>query len=131
MLVSVKTTIPWQSWLMVSFFCLQLLTFSLADRDFYEILNVPRSASTKEIRKAFKKLAVSEHPDKKTDDPKAHEKFLKITRAYEVLKDDQLRKKYDLHGEEGLRKISKEVSTMKAGHSIKKNLAFMMTIQKS
>lgn len=103
MLVSVKTTIPWQSWLMVSFFCLQLLTFSLADRDFYEILNVPRSASTKEIRKAFKKLAVSEHPDKKTDDPKAHEKFLKITRAYEVLKDDQLRKKYDLHGEEGLK----------------------------
>lgn len=37
------------------------------------------------------------------DDPKAHEKFLKITRAYEVLKDDQLRKKYDLHGEEGLK----------------------------
>lgn len=37
------------------------------------------------------------------DDPTAHQNFLKITRAYEVLKDDELRKKYDLHGEEGLK----------------------------
>lgn len=36
------------------------------------------------------------------DDPGAHEKFLKINRAYEVLKDEDLRKKYDMHGEEGL-----------------------------
>jgi DnaJ family protein C protein 10 len=35
-------------------------------------------------------------------DPDAHEKFLRISRAYEVLKDEELRKKYDLHGEEGL-----------------------------
>lgn len=97
MLVSVN--IQWLSWVLIGFLC---LTFSFADQDYYEILNVPRSANTKEIRKAFKKLAVSQHPDKRTDDPKAHEKFLKITRAYEVLKDDNLRKKYDLHGEEGL-----------------------------
>lgn len=37
------------------------------------------------------------------DDPDAHDKFLKINRAYEVLKDEDLRKKYDLHGEEGLK----------------------------
>ena len=37
------------------------------------------------------------------DDPKAHDNFLKITRAYEVLKDEDLRKKYDMHGEEGLK----------------------------
>ena len=36
------------------------------------------------------------------NDPEAHEKFLKVTRAYEVLKDEDLRKKYDMHGEEGL-----------------------------
>ena len=37
------------------------------------------------------------------DDPAAHEKFLKVNRAYEVLKDEDLRKKYDMHGEEGLK----------------------------
>ncbi|OWF49324.1 DnaJ-like subfamily C member 10 [Mizuhopecten yessoensis] len=71
--------------------------------DFYKLLDIPRSATTKEIRKAFKKLAVTKHPDKNLDDPDAHDQFLKITRAYEVLKDDDLRKKYDTHGEEGLK----------------------------
>ncbi|KAJ8320691.1 hypothetical protein KUTeg_002278 [Tegillarca granosa] len=72
-------------------------------KDFYELLGVSNSASTKEIRKAFKKLAITKHPDKNKDDPDAHENFLRITKAYEVLKDDELRKKYDTHGEEGLR----------------------------
>ncbi|KAH3752172.1 dnaJ homolog subfamily C member 10-like [Dreissena polymorpha] len=74
----------------------------LAGEDFYELLGVARGASDKEIRKAFKRLAVTKHPDKNPDDPEAHNKFLKITRAYEVLKDEDLRKKYDTHGEEGL-----------------------------
>ncbi|XP_052812519.1 dnaJ homolog subfamily C member 10-like [Mya arenaria] len=73
-----------------------------AGEDFYELLGVPRGANDKEIRKAFKKIAVNKHPDKNPDDPEAHDKFLKITRAYEVLKDEDLRKKYDTHGEEGL-----------------------------
>lgn len=73
-----------------------------AGEDFYELLGVQRGASNKEIRKAFKKLAVTMHPDKNPDDSKAHERFLKINRAYEVLKDEDLRKKYDMHGEEGL-----------------------------
>ncbi|XP_076450182.1 dnaJ homolog subfamily C member 10-like [Babylonia areolata] len=70
--------------------------------DFYQLLGVEKSASVREIRKAFKKLAISAHPDKNTGDPEAHEKFLRITRAYEVLKDEELRKKYDMYGEEGL-----------------------------
>lgn len=70
--------------------------------DFYDLLGVSRGASDKEIRKAFKKLAITKHPDKNPNDPEAHDKFLKITRAYEVLKDEDLRKKYDMHGEEGL-----------------------------
>ncbi|KAL4217269.1 DnaJ subfamily C member 10 [Mactra antiquata] len=74
----------------------------MAGEDFYELLGVQRGASDKEIRKAFKKLAVTMHPDKNVDDPEAHDKFLKINRAYEVLKDEDLRKKYDMHGEEGL-----------------------------
>ncbi|XP_060064425.1 dnaJ homolog subfamily C member 10-like [Ylistrum balloti] len=71
--------------------------------DFYDLLGIPKSATTKEIRKAFKKLAITKHPDKNPDDPNAHDLFLKLTRAYEVLKDEDLRKKYDTHGEEGLK----------------------------
>lgn len=79
-----------------------LVTVVLSGTDFYELLGVHRSASAKEIRKAFKKLAISAHPDKNTGDPEAHDKFIRINRAYEVLKDEELRKIYDKHGEEGL-----------------------------
>lgn len=70
--------------------------------DFYELLEVKKNADLKEIRRAFKVKALKHHPDKNTDDPEAHEKFVRINRAYEVLKDEEMRKKYDLHGEEGL-----------------------------
>ena len=70
--------------------------------DFYSLLGIERSANTREIRRAFKKLAIKLHPDKNPD-PDAHDKFLKINRAYEVLKDEDLRKKYDTYGEEGLK----------------------------
>lgn len=75
---------------------------SIAGEDFYELLGITKDADSREIRKAFKKLAVTLHPDKNQDDEDAHEKFIKLTRAYEVLKDEDLRKKYDLHGEDGL-----------------------------
>ncbi|VDI80924.1 DnaJ homolog subfamily C member 10 [Mytilus galloprovincialis] len=71
--------------------------------DYYKLLGIQRSATTKEIRQAFKKLAVTMHPDKNQDDPEAHDNFLKINRAYEVLKDEDMRKKFDMHGEEGLK----------------------------
>ena len=44
------------------------------------------------------------HPDK-SDDPQAHEKFSEITRIYEVLKDDEMRKRYDKYGEKGLGQV--------------------------
>ncbi|KAL3276716.1 hypothetical protein HHI36_012086 [Cryptolaemus montrouzieri] len=79
-----------------------LVTFVLAtEPDFYELLGVKRDANNQEIRKAFKKMAVKMHPDKNVDDPDAHEKFLKITRAYEVLKQPETRKHYDVHGDTG------------------------------
>ncbi|XP_048578142.1 dnaJ homolog subfamily C member 10 isoform X2 [Nematostella vectensis] len=71
--------------------------------DYYELFGISRDATSKEIRKAFKKLALRLHPDKNKDDPKAHDTFTRINKAYEVLKDDELRKKYDLYGEEGLK----------------------------
>ncbi|BFZ21852.1 hypothetical protein BsWGS_24891 [Bradybaena similaris] len=82
---------------------LVLLSSIYAGKDFYSLLGVDKGASVKEIRKAFKKLAISKHPDKNVDSPGAHDEFIKINRAYEVLKDEDLRKKYDQHGEEGLK----------------------------
>uniref|UniRef100_A0A673JBC9 DnaJ homolog subfamily C member 10 n=1 Tax=Sinocyclocheilus rhinocerous TaxID=307959 RepID=A0A673JBC9_9TELE len=73
-----------------------------SDEDYYNLLSISREASTREIRQAFKKLALTMHPDKNPNDATAHEKFLKINRAYEVLKDEGLRKKYDKYGEKGL-----------------------------
>ncbi|NXR17573.1 DJC10 protein, partial [Cinclus mexicanus] len=72
------------------------------DQDYYSLLGVSKEASSREIRQAFKKLALKLHPDKNQNDPNAHDNFLKINRAYEVLKDEDLRKKYDKYGEKGL-----------------------------
>ncbi|XP_053327632.1 dnaJ homolog subfamily C member 10 isoform X2 [Spea bombifrons] len=85
--------------------CLILITLAVlvcTDQDYYNLLGVSKDASSREIRQAFKKLALKLHPDKNQNDPTAHDKFLKINRAYEVLKDEDLRKKYDKYGEKGL-----------------------------
>ncbi|KAJ8320571.1 hypothetical protein KUTeg_002158, partial [Tegillarca granosa] len=73
-------------------------------RDFYKILNVPRTATTNQIKKAYRKLAKEMHPDKNRDDPEASEQFQNLGAAYEVLSDEEKRKVYDKHGEEGLKK---------------------------
>ncbi|XP_033899338.3 dnaJ homolog subfamily C member 10-like [Acipenser ruthenus] len=80
--------------------CLTVVVYT--DEDYYKRLGVSREASTREIRQAFKKLALKMHPDKNPSDEEAHDRFLKINRAYEVLKDEDLRKKYDKYGEKGL-----------------------------
>lgn len=70
-----------------------------AKDDYYAILGVGKEANNREIRKAFKKLALTHHPDKSKDED-AQEKFLKISRAYETLKDEDKRKRYDKFGPE-------------------------------
>ncbi|CDW57584.1 DnaJ and Thioredoxin domain containing protein [Trichuris trichiura] len=85
-----------------------------SDRDYYEMLGVDRNANEQEIRRAFKKLALSMHPDKRKDDPQAHEKFIEINEAYEVLKDAGKRKLYDSHGKEGLKNFDNPSWTREA-----------------
>lgn len=69
--------------------------------DFYDILGVSRDASRDEIKKAYRKLAMEYHPDR-NDDPDAESKFKRVTRAYEVLRDPDKRKRYDRFGEAGV-----------------------------
>lgn len=72
----------------------------MSDGSYYEILGVERSADSKEIKKAYRKLAMQHHPDRNPGDPSAEEKFKKITEAYNVLSDPEKKSHYDTHGSE-------------------------------
>jgi molecular chaperone DnaJ len=69
-------------------------------RDYYELLGLPRDASSEDIKKAFRKLAMQYHPDR-NHDAGASEKFKEINEAYEVLSDDEKRAAYDRYGHAG------------------------------
>jgi len=71
--------------------------------DFYSVLGVPRDASEADIKKAYRKLAMTYHPDRNAGAKDAEEKFKEITEAYEVLSDAEQRAAYDRYGEAGLR----------------------------
>lgn len=68
-------------------------------KDYYSVLGVNKKSSTEEIKKAFRKLAVKYHPDRNPGNKKAEEKFKEISEAYEVLGDEDKRKKYDQFGQ--------------------------------
>ena len=67
-------------------------------KDYYQILGVSRNASTDEIRKAYRKLAMQYHPDRNPGDKQAEERFKEINEAYQVLNDSQKRAHYDRVG---------------------------------
>lgn len=70
-------------------------------KDYYKILNVPRNASAKEIKKAYYQLAKKYHPDTAKNDPTAAKKFQEVSEAYEVLSDDSKRQQFDQFGSAG------------------------------
>jgi molecular chaperone DnaJ len=70
----------------------------LAKRDYYEVLGVSKNASPDEIKKAFRRLAVQHHPDRGGDEAK----FRELNEAYEILKDESKRKRYDQFGHAGV-----------------------------
>lgn len=67
----------------------------MTDKDYYAVLGVKENATEKEIKNAYRKLAVKYHPDKNPGDKKAEEKFKKISEAYYTLGDPGRRKEYD------------------------------------
>jgi molecular chaperone DnaJ len=72
------------------------------DFEYYEILQVSKTATKAEIKKAYRKLAMKYHPDKNPGDKEAEEMFKKINEAYEVLSNDEKRAIYDRYGKAGL-----------------------------
>src|ERR1041384_8295592 len=71
--------------------------------DFYAVLGVQRTASDDDIKKSYRKLAMTYHPDRNNGSKEAEERFKEITEAYDVLRDQQKRAAYDRYGEAGLR----------------------------
>jgi molecular chaperone DnaJ len=74
----------------------------MAKQDFYEILDISKSASQAEIKKGYRKMAIKYHPDKNPDDTTAEENFKKAAEAYEVLSDENKKARYDQYGHAGL-----------------------------
>jgi DnaJ family protein B protein 6 len=71
--------------------------------DYYTVLEVPKTATSEEIKKAYRRLALKWHPDKNPNEQElATKKFKEISEAYEVLADDKKRRMYDQYGRDGL-----------------------------
>src|SRR6476660_4887395 len=76
--------------------------YTMAKRDYYEILGVAKNASDDDIKKAYRKLAMKYHPDRNPDSAAAEEKFKEAKEAYEMLSDAQKREADDRYGHAGV-----------------------------
>ena len=74
----------------------------MSKRDYYDILGVSRDASEKDIKKAYRRVAMKHHPDRNPDNKEAEEKFKEASEAYEILSDGQKRSAYDQYGHDAV-----------------------------
>jgi len=72
-------------------------------RDYYEVLGVNRDASEKDLKQAYRRLAMKYHPDRNPGDEAAQDRFKEAKEAYEVLSDSQRRAAYDRYGHDAVR----------------------------
>eukprot|EP00250_Pteridium_aquilinum_P010825 c19654_g1_i1 orf=395-892(+) len=102
--------------------CVLLLLFSASyvqdvcsGKSYYDVLQVPKTASDGQIKQSFRKLALKYHPDKNPGDEEATKKFAEINNAYEVLSDREKRNIYDRYGEEGLKQSANNQGAGRGG----------------
>ena len=93
-----------------------LSTLALATEDFYSLLGLSKSASDRDIKRAYRTLSKKYHPDKNPNNSSAHAKFVEVAEAYEALSDSNLRKIYDQYGHEGLKQHQQGQSGGAGGH---------------
>lgn len=74
----------------------------MSQRDYYEILEVSRDASDRDIKKAYRRMAMKFHPDRNPGDKESEEKFKEVNAAYEILSDAQKKAAYDQYGHAGV-----------------------------
>lgn len=74
----------------------------MSKRDYYDILGISRDASEKDIKKAYRRVAMKHHPDRNPDNKEAEEKFKEASEAYEILSDAQKRGAYDQYGHDAV-----------------------------
>lgn len=74
----------------------------MSKRDYYEVLGVDKGANERDIKKAYKRLAMKYHPDRNDGDKAQEEKFKEVQEAYEILTDSQKRAAYDQYGHAGV-----------------------------
>ncbi|WP_415885994.1 molecular chaperone DnaJ [Neptuniibacter sp. QD37_6] len=74
----------------------------MSKRDYYEVLGVSKDSSDRDIKKAFRRMAMKYHPDRNPDDKDAEDKFKEVNEAYEVLSDAQKKAAYDQYGHAGV-----------------------------
>ena len=93
--------------LLVMTVCVALLSGALAaDKDYYKILELERTATSKDVKSAYRRLALRWHPDKQAPEDRsaAEEKFREVAEAYEVLSDGDKRARYDVGGMDAVAK---------------------------
>jgi molecular chaperone DnaJ len=71
--------------------------------DYYQRLGISRDATTEDVKKAYRQLALKYHPDRNEGSKEAEARFKEVTEAYEVLRDPEKRATYDRYGRQGLR----------------------------
>ena len=74
----------------------------MAKRDYYEVLGVDRNVDAKDLKKAYRRVAMKHHPDRNPDDAAAEEKFKEASEAYQILSDGDKRAAYDRYGHDGV-----------------------------
>jgi hypothetical protein len=80
---------------------IETIKTEVKDMEFYDILGIPSTATSAQIKKAYRQRAIVLHPDKNIDDPNASENFQRLGNAYQVLSNPQLRAVYDQKGKSG------------------------------